>query len=66
MLAHKANKDCWYLGESGCTIHGETPLICRRMDCRVIAKAIGFTKARTTPGLNMLVWKRGKQLLRQK
>lgn len=65
MLAHKPNGDCWYLGERGCTIHGDTPLLCRRMDCRTIAKAVTFTKARTTPGINLLVWQRGKQLLRE-
>jgi hypothetical protein len=70
MLAHKRNGDCLYLGDIGqgklgCTIHGKNPLICRRMDCRVIATKIGFTHARKHPGLNMLVWNKGKQLLKK-
>lgn len=33
-LAMKPNGDCFYLGESGCTIHGRAPAICRFYDCR--------------------------------
>jgi Fe-S-cluster containining protein len=34
VLKHKANGDCVYLGESGCTIHGRAPVMCRVYDCR--------------------------------
>ena len=40
MLAKKANGDCIYLGESGCTIHGRAPLICRKFDCGKAFKAL--------------------------
>lgn len=33
-LKHKPNGDCVYLGETGCTIHGRAPFICRVFDCR--------------------------------
>ena len=33
-LKNKANGDCIYLGESGCTIHDRRPLVCRAYDCR--------------------------------
>lgn len=68
MLAHKPNGDCIYLGDTGCTIHGSTPMQCRTMDCRNIAQAMTWTKARkmAKSGLNKIsVWKRGKELLRQ-
>lgn len=32
-LAMKANGDCVYLGEGGCTIHGRHPAVCRTYDC---------------------------------
>ena len=28
------NGDCVYLGESGCTIHDDKPLVCQKFDCR--------------------------------
>jgi Fe-S-cluster containining protein len=34
MLAHKGNGECWYLGETGCTIHDLAPWACRQFDCR--------------------------------
>lgn len=34
ILKRRPNGDCIYLGESGCTIHGRTPVICRVFDCR--------------------------------
>jgi len=34
ILAHKENGDCIYLEESGCSIHGQQPYVCRTMDCR--------------------------------
>jgi Fe-S-cluster containining protein len=33
-LATKANGDCWYVGESGCTIYEQRPYVCRQFDCR--------------------------------
>lgn len=33
-LKRKANGDCVYLGENGCTIHGRAPHVCQRFDCR--------------------------------
>ena len=37
MLAHKYNKDCYYLDrKKGCTIHNYRPLVCREFDCAVI------------------------------
>ena len=67
MLAHAPNGDCVYLGPQGCTIHATKPLMCREMDCRRIAQAITWTKARKLEakgGLRMDVWRRGKELLR--
>lgn len=32
-LKHKPNGDCIYLGDSGCTIYSNRPLICRAYDC---------------------------------
>src|SRR4051812_18488076 len=34
ILKRQANGDCIYLGESGCTIHGRAPVICKVFDCR--------------------------------
>jgi uncharacterized protein len=33
-LRHKANGECIYLGQGGCTIHGRAPAICQEFDCR--------------------------------
>lgn len=69
MLAHKANGDCWYLDEKGCSIHSRRPQQCREMDCRLIASRITFTEARKLSKNNRLklpVWQRGKELRKQK
>ena len=63
MLAHKPNGDCWYLDDSGCTIHDTSPTMCKKMDCRTIAARVGFTHARVLGVIH--VWRRGKQLLRE-
>lgn len=63
MLAHKANRECIYLGPSGCTIHDRRPLMCREMDCRLIAKLTTYTQARKIVGLPMPVWRKGRELL---
>lgn len=34
MLAHKANGDCIYLDEGGCSIHDRAPQVCKSFDCR--------------------------------
>lgn len=31
---HKANGECIYLGDTGCTIHATAPHICTTFDCR--------------------------------
>lgn len=61
-LTHKANGDCIYLGDSGCTIHGRHPAICREYDCgdqfakmdrvmrRRFIKAGAFSKAQLQQG----------------
>ncbi|EGC0267534.1 YkgJ family cysteine cluster protein [Salmonella enterica] len=46
MLAHDAERNCVYLGEGGCTIHGRAPALCREFDCRKMAKRLGHTRAR--------------------
>ena len=33
-IKHKATGGCIYLGPSGCTIHANSPAICREFDCR--------------------------------
>lgn len=45
MLAHKPNRDCVYLSESGCSIHNRTPSLCRSADCRSIALKYDFDTA---------------------
>ena len=40
-LQHKPNGDCIYLGDSGCTIHGHAPAICREFDCRRFLRSLG-------------------------
>jgi len=37
-LLQKADGDCHYLGENGCTIWGSHPAICRAFDCRKYAR----------------------------
>lgn len=36
ILKRKANGDCFYLEESGCTIHEHRPATCRVFDCRKV------------------------------
>lgn len=69
MLQHKQNGDCIYLGDSGCTIHARRPAICREFDCRVFAKALGYTKSRKLVKQGRLradVIRRGRQLAKGK
>jgi len=62
MLAHKANGDCVYLGNQGCTIHQTKPQMCKEMDCRLIAQRVSFTQARKLGVMG--VWRRGRELQR--
>ncbi len=66
MLAHRQDGTCVYLGTdgSGCSIQHDKPLMCQRMDCRVIAEKLTFTLARKAR-TSMQVWRKGKELLRQ-
>lgn len=65
MLAKKENsKDCYYLGDDGCTIYDKRPKMCREMDCRVIAMRMSFTQARKTKGFPIEVWNKGRELLK--
>ena len=65
MLDHKPNGDCVYLGDTGCTIHHDKPLMCQQMDCRNLAQKVSFTQARKAAksGFPFRVWRRGKDLL---
>ena len=41
MVAKKPGTlDCIYLGETGCTIHGRAPAICRAFDCGLLFERI--------------------------
>lgn len=40
ILEHKPNGDCFYLGESGCTIYNDRPAICAKFDCRRMYKKL--------------------------
>lgn len=68
MLAHKPNRECWYLGETGCTIQDDKPQMCGEMDCRILAQRITFTRARKMAASGQIpiaIWNRGRQLLRE-
>ncbi|HGX3708931.1 TPA: YkgJ family cysteine cluster protein [Escherichia coli] len=54
MLAHKPDKTCVYLTETGCSIHGRAPALCREFDCRKMAKKLGYTKARKLAARGMI------------
>lgn len=67
MLAHKPNGDCIYLEPGGCSIHDRRPQMCREMDCRNVARAIGYTQARKMDKqgkLNIMLWHKGRSLER--
>jgi uncharacterized protein len=66
MLAHKANGECMYLGEHGCTIHDHAPSLCRIADCRSLAIRFDYETARKLHALHRLdirVWDQGKKLI---
>jgi len=54
MLAHKPSKECVYLTKTGCGIYPVRPTICRELDCRVLVKKLGYTKARKMVKRNLL------------
>ncbi len=66
MIAHKANGECVYLGDKGCTIHDGAPALCRAADCRSVAARFDFETAKTLHVMGRLdfrVWDRGRELL---
>lgn len=68
MLAHKPDGSCVYVTDTGCSIHGSQPLMCKQMDCRQIAAVFGYTVARKyarAGKLPMPVYERGRELLRK-
>lgn len=65
MLAHKANGDCYYLEENGCSIQETKPYMCRTGDCRLVALKIPGFFARESDRVNLAVWRKGRELLKQ-
>lgn len=66
MLAHKPNRECWYLGEGGCTIHADRPAQCRTFDCRELVRHLGYTQGRklvAKGGLQAMVFRKGRELI---
>lgn len=66
MLAHKSDLSCIYLTESGCSIHGKAPALCREFDCRQLVKRMGYTQARKAVKKGMLsagIVRRGLMLI---
>ena len=72
MLAHKANGDCVYLGDGGCTRQADKPQQCHEMDCRNIAQAFTKSQAKQLHARNarnamkIEIWRRGHEMMRQK
>jgi Fe-S-cluster containining protein len=68
MLAHKANGECIYLNEQGCSIHGRAPSLCRTADCRGVAARLDFATAQLlhrSGKLDIRVWDQGQKLLEE-
>jgi len=66
MIAHKANGECVYLDERGCSIHDHAPSLCRSADCRSVAARFTFEGAMQLHRLGRLdirVWDQGQKLL---
>lgn len=60
MIKFKENGDCIYLGEHGCTIYDNRPILCRSFDCR--KNYLMWTKKRRmNSGQNQEVFTAGKQ-----
>lgn len=60
MLDHKPGGACWYLGEAGCTIQSDKPLMCQEFDCRLVNARLNYTGARKMKILEL--WKKGGEL----
>jgi Fe-S-cluster containining protein len=60
-LAHKENKDCWYLKEEGCGIYHQRPKVCREFDCRYITIKMSYAQAKLWRCGR--AWKKGRKLL---
>ncbi len=68
MLAHKANGDCIYLTEDGCSIHDHTPALCRAGDCRALAFKYNFEmalKLHEIGSIDLRVWDKGNELIKK-
>ena len=66
MIAHKANGECVYLNEHGCSIHDRAPSLCRSADCRSVALRFEFENAlrlHRMGRLDIRVWDQGRKLL---
>ena len=63
-LERDAEGNCVYLTPTGCGIHGRAPQMCREMDCRNLARGMTFTQARKYHPAVVLIWRRGRELLR--
>jgi Fe-S-cluster containining protein len=46
VVDRKANNECVYLAEGGCSVHDAPPDVCRRFDCRVLYLLTPKTKRR--------------------
>jgi Fe-S-cluster containining protein len=54
---------CVYLKDGKCAIHNDKPKLCREFDCRNLAMLFPTTEQVSLfPGVNIEVWKRGKDL----
>lgn len=66
VLDRKESGECIYLTDSGCGIHGNTPDICKRFDCRVLVQITPAWRqgVRITENPNMFfVYKAGRERL---
>lgn len=69
MLAHKPDGSCFYLGESGCTIHDRRPVACREFDCRAFVEKYSRSVIRRLQhqgALNADVLEQARKLLGRK
>lgn len=67
MLAHKPDGNCIYLEETGCSIHGRAPSLCRSADCRAIAFKYNFENAlklHEAGRIDLRVWDKGNDLIK--
>jgi Fe-S-cluster containining protein len=66
ILDRRANGDCVYLGEAGCTIHGRAPRACQDYDCRKLflnSDRAGRRLAIKRGEVDARIFKRGRELL---